>query len=100
MISRQGPDLEFSRTKLDPDAPVQHATSITNEPLGDGDEMVIGLVVHAGHQARFADAASTLTGVEFAWAVYEREDEIRDRVLGLLGDHRIDGLLLGLVPYA
>ncbi|BAL91471.1 hypothetical protein AMIS_62510 [Actinoplanes missouriensis 431] len=62
--------------------------------------MVIGLVVHAGHRARFADAASTLTGVEFAWAVYEHEDEIRDLVAGLLRDHRPDGLLLGLVPYA
>ncbi|MFC4064906.1 MarR family transcriptional regulator [Actinoplanes subglobosus] len=61
---------------------------------------MIGLVVHAGHRARFADAASTLTGVEFAWAVYEREDEIRDRVAGLLRDHRLDGLLLGLAPYA
>ncbi|BBH63587.1 hypothetical protein ACTI_02720 [Actinoplanes sp. OR16] len=62
--------------------------------------MVIGLVVHAGHRARFADAASTLSGVEVAWAVYEHEDEIRDRVAGLLADHRPDGLLLGLVPYA
>ena len=61
---------------------------------------MIGLVVHAGHRARFADAASTLTGVEFAWAVYEREDEIRERVAGLLREHRPDGLLLGLVPYA
>ncbi|WP_229072473.1 helix-turn-helix domain-containing protein [Actinoplanes sp. DH11] len=62
--------------------------------------MVIGLVVHAGHRARFADAASTVTGIEFAWAVYEHEDEVRDRVAGLLRDHRLDGLLLGLVPYA
>ncbi|MEU8660133.1 MarR family transcriptional regulator [Actinoplanes philippinensis] len=61
---------------------------------------MIGLVVHASHRARFADAASTLTGVEFAWAVYQREDEIRDRVSGLLREHRLDGLLLGLVPYA
>ncbi|MEV6301710.1 helix-turn-helix domain-containing protein [Actinoplanes sp. NPDC051861] len=61
---------------------------------------MIGLVVHAAHRARFADAASTLTGVEFAWAIYEREDEIRDLVAGLLRDHRPDGLLLGLVPYA
>jgi hypothetical protein len=61
---------------------------------------MIGLVVHARHRARFADAASTLTGVAFAWAVYEREDEIRDRVSGLLREHRLDGILLGLVPYA
>ncbi|GAA1592020.1 hypothetical protein GCM10009828_016170 [Actinoplanes couchii] len=56
--------------------------------------------MHAGHRARFADAASTLTGVDFGWAVYEHEDEIRDRVAGLLRDHRLDGLLLGLVPFA
>ncbi|MEU4688562.1 helix-turn-helix domain-containing protein [Actinoplanes sp. NPDC023714] len=62
--------------------------------------MVIGLVVHAGHRARFAEAASTLSGVTFAWAVYEHEDEIRDRVAGLLAGDRPDGLLLGLVPYA
>jgi hypothetical protein len=61
---------------------------------------MIGLVVHAGHRARFAEAADTLTGVEVAWAVYEREDEIRERVSGLLHRHRLDGLLLGLVPYA
>jgi hypothetical protein len=61
---------------------------------------MIGLVVHAGHRARFADAAGTLTGVTFAWAVYEREDEIRDRVSGLLRGHKLDGLLLGLAPYA
>lgn len=62
--------------------------------------MVIGLVLHAGHRARFTEAARTLTGVRFAWAVYEREDEIRERVAGLLRDESLDGLLLGLVPYA
>ncbi|HWS37594.1 MAG TPA: helix-turn-helix domain-containing protein [Actinoplanes sp.] len=61
---------------------------------------MIGLVVHASHRARFADAASTLTGIDFAWAVYAREDEVRDRVTGLLRDHHLDGLLLGLVPFA
>jgi hypothetical protein len=61
--------------------------------------MVIGLVVHAGHRARFEEAARTLTGVTVAWAVYEHEDQIRDRVAGLLGAG-LDGLLLGLVPYA
>ncbi|TWG14192.1 helix-turn-helix domain-containing protein [Actinoplanes teichomyceticus] len=61
---------------------------------------MIGLVVHAAHRARFADAARTLTGVTFAWAVYEHEHEIRDRVASLLREHRPDGLLLGLVPYA
>jgi hypothetical protein len=62
--------------------------------------MVIGLVLHASHRDRFEQAARTLTGVTFAWAVYEREEQIRDRVAGLLGAGRLDGLLLGLVPYA
>ena len=62
--------------------------------------MVIGLVLHVSHRARFAEAARTLTGVTFAWAVYEREDQIRERVAGLLRAERLDGLLLGLVPYA
>jgi hypothetical protein len=62
--------------------------------------MVIGLVLHASHRPRFEEAARTLTGVTFAWAVYEREDQIRERVAGLLRAERLDGLLLGLVPYA
>ena len=62
--------------------------------------MVIGLVLHASHRARFAAAARTLTGVTFAWAAYEHEDQIRERVAGLLRAHRPDGLLLGLMPYA
>ena len=61
---------------------------------------MIGLVVHAGDRARFAAAAGTLAGVEVAWAVYEREDQIRDRVAGLLSDERLEGVLLGQVPYA
>jgi hypothetical protein len=61
--------------------------------------MKIGLVLHASHRERFAEAAGTLTGVEFTWAIYEHEDEIHDRVVGLLGEKK-DGLLLGLVPYA
>jgi hypothetical protein len=62
--------------------------------------MVIGLVLHASHRPRFEEAARTLTGATFAWAVYEREDQIRERVAGLLRTERLDGLLLGLVPYA
>ncbi|MFI7547926.1 transcriptional regulator [Actinoplanes sp. NPDC049599] len=62
--------------------------------------MVIGLVVHANHRHRFEAATRTLTGVTFAWAVYRREEQIRDRVAGLLGAGRPDGLLLGPVPYA
>jgi hypothetical protein len=60
--------------------------------------MHIGLVLHADHRERFAEAARTVTGAEFTWAIYEREDEIRDRVAGLLAE-KPDGLLLGLVPY-
>jgi len=60
----------------------------------------IGLVLHAGHRPRFEEAARTLAGVRFAWAVYEREDEIRERVGALVRTRRLDGLLLGLVPYA
>ena len=62
--------------------------------------MVIGLVVHAAHHDRFTRAAATLGGVTVAVAGYRREDEIRDLVAGLLRTHRLDGLLLGLVPYA
>lgn len=62
--------------------------------------MAIGLVLHASHRPRFEEAARTLTGVTFAWAVYEHEDQIRDRVAGLLRTGHVDGLLLGLVPYA
>jgi len=61
---------------------------------------VIGLVVHATHRPRFTEATELLGGVSFAWAVYEREDEIRDQVTGLLAARDIDGLLLGLVPWA
>jgi DNA-binding transcriptional ArsR family regulator len=62
--------------------------------------MAIGIVVHSGQRDRFAEAARTLTGVSFAWAVYEREEEIRERVAGLLATGAVDGLLLGLVPHA
>jgi hypothetical protein len=62
--------------------------------------MVIGLVVHASHRPRFEEAARMLKGVTLAWAIYEREDEIRDRVARLLADQHVDGVLLGLVPYA
>lgn len=62
--------------------------------------MVIGLVLHAGHRPRFEEAARTLAGVTIALATYEHEEQIRDRVAGLLRAQRLDGLLLGLVPYA
>jgi DNA-binding MarR family transcriptional regulator len=62
--------------------------------------MIIGLAVHAGHRQRFTEAARALAGVELAWAVYERDDQIRDLVAGLLRETRLDGMLLGLLPYA
>jgi DNA-binding transcriptional ArsR family regulator len=62
--------------------------------------MRIGLVVHAGHRQRFADAARTVDGVELAWAVYTDDDQIRELVSGLLRDAPLDGLLLGPMPYA
>ncbi|MEV6846952.1 transcriptional regulator [Actinoplanes sp. NPDC051411] len=62
--------------------------------------MVIGLVVHDDHRARFAAAAATLTGVDVAWATYREEIDIRDRVAELLRDDRPDGVLLGPVPWA
>ena len=62
--------------------------------------MRIGLVVHTGHRDRFAEAARALTGVSFDWAVYEREEQIRELVTRLLDSGDLDGLLLGLVPFA
>ncbi|MFC7531271.1 transcriptional regulator [Actinoplanes sp. GCM10030250] len=62
--------------------------------------MRIGLIVHTGHRERFTEAARTLTGVSFAWAFYEREEQIRDLISGLLAPSDLDGLLLGLVPFA
>ena len=62
--------------------------------------MVIGLVLHASHRARFEAAARTLTGATLEWVTYEREAEIRPRVGELLRGRRVDGLLLGPVPYA
>jgi hypothetical protein len=62
--------------------------------------MVIGLVLHSSHRARFAEAAGTLTGVAFAWAVYERDDDIAEQVARLLRTAHLDGLLLGPLPYA
>lgn len=62
--------------------------------------MVIGLVVHRSHRALFEDAARTLSGVRFEWVDYAHEDEIRERTRALLHRQPLDGLLLGLVPYA
>ncbi|ROT33373.1 MarR family transcriptional regulator [Micromonospora sp. HM5-17] len=61
---------------------------------------MIGLVIHASHRAVFEDAARTLAGVTLEWVVYEHEDAVRDLVGDLLARQRVDGLMLGPVPYA
>jgi hypothetical protein len=62
--------------------------------------MVIGLVIHASHRDVFEDAARTLAGVTLEWIVYEHEDAVHGLVGSLLARQRVDGLLLGPVPYA
>ncbi|MFI2277488.1 MULTISPECIES: helix-turn-helix domain-containing protein [Catenuloplanes] len=62
--------------------------------------MVIGLVIHASHRARFDAAVRTLTGATLEWITYENEPEIRPRVGELLRRKHVDGLLLGPMPYA
>ncbi|MCE7011247.1 helix-turn-helix domain-containing protein [Kibdelosporangium philippinense] len=61
--------------------------------------IVIGLVMHARGSKTFREAASTLSGVTLEWVTYEYEREIRAGVERLLADKRVDGVLLGLVPY-
>lgn len=62
--------------------------------------VVIGIVIHASHREVFEDAARTVAGVTLQWITYEREQDIRGQVEELLSRERIDGLLLGLVPYS
>jgi DNA-binding MarR family transcriptional regulator len=62
--------------------------------------IAIGLVVHTSRRAVFEEAASTLAGVSLEWVTYEYEHDIRPRVAELLARRHVDGLLLGLVPYA
>jgi hypothetical protein len=62
--------------------------------------IAIGLVLHESHRAIFAEAARTLSGVQLEWVVYQHEDQIRPRAEELFARQRVDGLLLGLVPYA
>lgn len=61
--------------------------------------MQIGLVLHADHHAVFEEAARTLSGVTIAWVTYEHEDAIRAAVEELMARVRLDGLMLGPVPY-
>lgn len=62
--------------------------------------IVIGLVIHERGRETFQTAASTLSGVALEWVTYEYEREIRANVERLLGSTHVDGLLLGLMPYA
>jgi hypothetical protein len=61
--------------------------------------VVLGIVVNAEHQQRFADAAATICGVTLRWVLYSDETEIHAGVDRLLARHRVDGLLLGPMPY-
>ncbi|MCK2241934.1 MULTISPECIES: hypothetical protein [unclassified Crossiella] len=63
-------------------------------------ETVLGLVFHAQGLATFQEAARTLAGVRLEWVTYEREEQIRPAVARLLARQHLDGLLLGLMPYA
>ncbi|MGN9841991.1 MarR family transcriptional regulator [Nonomuraea sp. H19] len=62
--------------------------------------IVIGLVIHTSHRTVFEEAARTLSGVRLEWVLYEHEDEIRPRVQELVGREKLNGLLLGQVPFA
>src|SRR3569833_1009394 len=62
--------------------------------------IVIGLVLHETHRPVFEAAARTLNGVTLAWVTYEHDREVRGKVRALLDHQKIDGLLLGPMPYA
>lgn len=61
--------------------------------------MVLAMVVSAESRPSFQAAAESLSGVDLRWIVYDRVEEIRDRVRQSLAAGRIDGVVLGLVPY-
>jgi hypothetical protein len=61
--------------------------------------IVIGVVVHDSRRALFEEAAGGLAGVTLEWIGYRREGEVRERVAATLDRTRLDGLLLGPVPY-
>ncbi|MGP4016198.1 hypothetical protein [Saccharopolyspora sp. 5N708] len=61
--------------------------------------VVIGIVVHARRFDIFEQAARTVTGVTLRWAVYHQQSQIDDRVRELLAQPRMDGVLLGLLPF-
>jgi hypothetical protein len=61
--------------------------------------MVLGLVLHSSHQDRLVEASGMLTGVQLELVIYDLEREIRPKVAALLQRVRLDGMILGLVPY-
>jgi DNA-binding MarR family transcriptional regulator len=65
-----------------------------------GTSAALGVVLHESHRAVFEEAARTLSGARLEWVFYRNEDEIRPRVEELFGRVRVDGVLLGQVPYA
>jgi hypothetical protein len=67
--------------------------------IGGVMRMVLGLVLHSSHQDRLVEASGMLSGVQLELVVYEQEREIRPKVKALLDRVRLDGMILGLVPY-
>lgn len=61
--------------------------------------IVIGVVLHESHRPVYEEAAHTLAGARLEWVVYQHEDEIRPLVEDLFGRMRVDGVLLGQLPY-
>jgi hypothetical protein len=67
--------------------------------IGGVMRMVLGLVLHSSHQARLVEASGMLSGVQLELVIYEQEREIRPKVKALLDRVRLDGMILGPVPY-
>lgn len=61
--------------------------------------MALSIVVGQRGRAAFEVAASSVAGVEIDWITYEHEDEIREKVRRHLAGGRVDGMILGLMPY-
>lgn len=61
--------------------------------------MTLTIVVGQRGRAAFEVAASSLAGIEIEWITYEHEDEIREKVRRHVVGGRLDGIILGLMPY-
>jgi hypothetical protein len=61
--------------------------------------MTLTIVVTQRARAAFEVAASSVAGVDIDWITYEHEDEIQDKVSRHLAAGRVDGVVLGLMPY-